>query len=64
MYGLKAVPRGIPHLAKNERDMGHPVLVAGSAKGKATVGFHCPVQPTLVVGYKQKGKAASGLPFN
>jgi hypothetical protein len=23
---------GIPHLAKNERDMGHPSLVAGQGK--------------------------------
>jgi hypothetical protein len=27
--GLKGKDCGIPHLAKNERDVGHPPLVAG-----------------------------------
>jgi hypothetical protein len=26
---LEGEARGIPHLAKNERDVGHPALVAG-----------------------------------
>jgi len=36
---LAGESRGIPHLAKNERDVGHPALVVGiEPKGNQTCG--------------------------
>jgi hypothetical protein len=35
--GKKAEVRGIPHLAKNERDMGHPMLCGREKVGSMTV---------------------------
>jgi hypothetical protein len=32
----KVKVRGLPHLAKNERDMGHPTIL-GREKGKPTI---------------------------
>jgi hypothetical protein len=31
---------GIPHLAKNERDVGHPAMVAGIEPGPLVEGMH------------------------
>jgi hypothetical protein len=34
--GKRVEVRGIPHLAKNERDMGHPTLPGRDKEGKET----------------------------
>jgi hypothetical protein len=39
-FGVFAINRsGIPHLAKNERDMGHPKFVAGEGPECLGLGF-------------------------
>jgi hypothetical protein len=35
---------GIPHLAKNERDVGHPAISAGIEPGKLQLPRYCPIK--------------------
>jgi hypothetical protein len=47
LWEVRGESGGIPHLAKNERDAGHPALAAGIEAGAAL--FRCQVMGLLVV---------------
>jgi hypothetical protein len=58
---LEGEARGIPHLAKNERDVGHPAIGAGIEPKSAQAGVP-QVRPS-VLGPKTMGDAPTSVPF-